>query len=104
MRPARVVMLAPGPDFAPRIPQVPEPARIQTLVSQPPVKTLDMPILHWLAGLDVNRRDLAFRKPRQIMATGGFRTVVAPDSLWHAPLCHHRFQYARHPPARETGI
>jgi hypothetical protein len=26
-------MLAPGPDFAPRIPQVPEPGRIQTLVS-----------------------------------------------------------------------
>ena len=79
MRPAGVVMLAPGPDFAPRIPQVPEPARIQALVSQPPVKTLYMPILRWLAGPDVNRSDLTRRKPRQIMATGEFRTDLAPD-------------------------
>jgi hypothetical protein len=48
-----------------RIGQVPKPAGVQTLISQPSIEALHMTILHRSSGLDVDQLDLPLFAPTQ---------------------------------------
>ena len=55
VRPLEIVLFPPGRDLFSSIPQVPEPAHVQELVAQPPLKALGLGVLRRLAGLDVQQ-------------------------------------------------
>jgi len=44
MRPSLVVFDSPARDFAARIPEIPEPACVQTFIAEAPVEAFDMPV------------------------------------------------------------
>jgi hypothetical protein len=57
MRTLEVIVPLPCEDLSSRVEEVPEPAYVQALVAQPAVEALDIGILDWLAGLDVDYVD-----------------------------------------------
>jgi hypothetical protein len=70
VRSLAVVLVLPACDLRSGIGQVAKPAGIQTLISQSPVKTLDMPVLHRSPGLNVDQLDLSFLAPTQEVPRG----------------------------------
>src|SRR5215472_1202106 len=71
-----IVVDPPCFDLAPGIGQILKPVRIQALVAEPAIETLDETVLHWLAGLDVYEPDLTPFRPGHETAAGEFRPVV----------------------------
>ncbi len=60
-----VISVSPLCDFGFGIGQVVEPVSDQALISEAPVETFDMPVLHRFAGLDVNQVDLLISRPSE---------------------------------------
>jgi hypothetical protein len=83
MGPRVIVFRAPGRDLSPRVEEIPEPAHVQTLVSQSPVKALHVCILRGLAGLNVNGVDTLLDAPGQVMPRTHLRPVVPAEWIWH---------------------
>ena len=79
MRPSLVVVQPPRFDLSPRVGQILEPVRVQALIPKASVETLDITVLHRLAGLDVDQRNPALLGPRNKAPAREFRAVVQPD-------------------------
>jgi len=62
-----IVFIAPLGDFAPRIEQIPKPARVQTFITEFSRETLHVAVLHGPARLNMNETDPPFNAPRQEM-------------------------------------
>jgi hypothetical protein len=84
--------------------QVLKPVQRQTLFPQPSVESLDVRVLHWLAGLNVHQLDLPFHAPRQKMPARPLRPVVAANCFRPSALGHDPLQYSHHSPTVETGV
>ena len=84
--------------------QVLKPVQRQTLFPQPSVESLDVRVLHWLAGLNVHQLDLPFHAPRQKMPARPLRPVVAANCFRPSALAHDPLQYSCHSPTVETGV
>jgi hypothetical protein len=84
--------------------QVLKPVQRQTLFPQPSVESLDVRVLHWLAGLNVHQLDLPFHAPRQKMPARPLRPVVAANCFRPSALGHDPLQYSRHSPTVETRV
>src|ERR1700761_4941913 len=104
MRALPVVFVSPAGDLAARIPEVPEPTRIETFVAEAPVKALDVPVLCGLAGLNVNRADAALNAPRQVMPTADLWPIIGTNEFRCAALVDDALQYPGHALARHAGI
>ena len=65
-----VVMLAPGAQLPPRVPQICKPTDIQTLITQAPIETFHPRILHRLTGRNVAQLNLPLCGPGEKVSTG----------------------------------
>ena len=104
VRPLLVVLGAPRGDLAPRVEQVLKPTGVQALLPQPSMKTLDVRVLHRLAGLDVDHLDAPLDAPRQKLPAGKLRPVVAAQRGWFPSFLDQVVEHPRHPPAAQTRI
>lgn len=80
MRTVAVVIPSPGFDPLRRIRQVPEPARVQTLISELPIEALHEGVLDRLAGLDEVELDATLVSPLIERTTREFRAVIRQPS------------------------
>src|SRR6266404_1357826 len=76
-----------------------EPAHVQTLFPQSPVKTLDSPVLRRLARLNVDQSDLPLHTPTQKMPAGELRAVIAADRSRYPALGDDRSASSKSPTA-----
>src|SRR5436305_14257930 len=97
MRPSLVVVQPPRFDLSPRVGQILEPIRVQALIPKPSVETLDVTVLYWLAGLDVDQRHSALLGPRNETPAREFRPVVQPQPLRLPAPRYDPVQSPRHP-------
>lgn len=75
MQPSLIVVQPPGFD-PPRIGQILKLVRVPALIPKASVETIEVTVLHWLAGLDVDQRHPALPGPRDEAAAREFRAVV----------------------------
>jgi hypothetical protein len=104
MRPPLVVFNAPACNFAPRVPEIPKPARVQAFITQSAVEAFHVTVLRWLSGLNVNRANAALRAPGQIVPTADLRPIVRAKKLWCATELNDSLQHSRYTPAWHAGI
>src|SRR5258708_1356659 len=81
-----------------------EPAGVQTLVAQPSVEALDMPVLHRPARLDVYQPDLPVLRPAQHPPRGELRAVVRAQVLWPTAFSDQPLQHPGHASAAQAGV
>lgn len=77
MRPDRVVVDAPRLDQRTRFGKAGEHVLVRVLVARAAIETLDQPVLHRLAGLDVVPGHAAFLRPAQHRVARQLGAVVA---------------------------
>jgi|GEM_PF-6901491 len=68
-----VVLPTPSADLLARVPESGKPTDVQTFIAQPPVETLDLRILHWLAGFDVAQTQSSGPRPT-LESAGSFNS------------------------------
>ncbi len=73
-----------------------EPAGVEAFVAEPPVEALDVAVLHWAAGLDVDQRYAVVFSPGQHASGSELRTVVRAHRVGSATLRDQPLQHARH--------
>jgi hypothetical protein len=88
-----VVLHPPLFDLLLRIPNVQEPIRIQTFITESAVEALHVSVLHGRAGLDVHQPNASLFAPTGDVPAREFRPVVASQGLRRAPLSDHALQY-----------
>src|SRR5579871_5049516 len=69
---------------------------ISAFVPEPAVEAFHMAVLHWLAWLNVQQRDLLLFAPNQKMPARELWSVIAANRLWLAALIDHPIERARH--------
>ncbi|SEK72843.1 hypothetical protein SAMN04487787_103282 [Kosakonia sacchari] len=76
MRPTFVIVLPPGINDFPRVGNIAEPVLIQAFIPKATVKTLNKPVLRWLAQLDYAQFHSMLKGPLIERATGKFRALI----------------------------
>jgi transposase len=71
-----VVIDSPAGDLATCVPEVPEPTRVQTFITESPMKAFDMPVLCGLSRLNVTGTDASLYTPGQIVPTAHLGAVI----------------------------
>ncbi len=79
VRPARIVVLAPGRNDPARVREIQKPVLIQALVTHPPVEAFDNRVLHRATGIDEPDPNAVLIRPLIERAPGEFGAVVAHD-------------------------
>src|SRR6202522_517002 len=104
VRTLAVVLAPPACQGASYVIQRSEPACVQTLIAQPSVEAFDMPVLHRLAGLDVNQPDLPVLGPAQHAPRGELRTVVRAQVLRSPAFSDQPLQHSGHASRSQAGV
>src|SRR5579883_476191 len=99
-----VVLAPPESDLAPCVEQVVKPAHVQELVPKLAMEAFNAAILCRLSGLNVQQFDSPFHRPREEVARGQLRSVIAANAFRPAVFQHRLVENTRHAPARKTGV
>ncbi len=62
--PVVVILVPPSADFAPSVPEILKPGRVEAFISEPAMETFNVGVLHGFSGLNVNEFDPPVDSPR----------------------------------------
>src|SRR5207302_140935 len=99
-----VVFGPPGGNTAPCLPEIFEPAGVQTFIAELAVEAFDKGVLNRLPRLDVMEFNSPIDSPGKEVPAGQFGPVVQADALRSSPIRDHCVERSCYPAARQTSI
>src|ERR1700683_2518116 len=99
MRALLIVILPPGFDLPPRIPQTGEPVRVQAFIALSPVETFHIGILYRLSRLNELQSYSPFLTPGSQYPTAELRSVVRNNRFRQTSLRRHSVEHTSDSPS-----